>query len=152
MPETVDASERKRALDPTQSFIVQAPAGSGKTELLIQRYLRLLSGVERPEQILAMTFTIKAADEMKHRIIDALESAKFSGPPVTPHEFQTWELASKALKRDKSGAVPDGRIDSRRGRARGGARSSASLAAHRHAHGAAPRDRGAARGCGHRPP
>ncbi len=102
MPEIIDASERKRALDPTQSFIVQAPAGSGKTELLIQRYLRLLSGVERPEQILAMTFTRKAAAEMKHRIIRSLESAKNSEPPKTPHERHTWELASKALKRDKS--------------------------------------------------
>jgi len=102
MPEIVDASDRKRSLDPTRSFIVQAPAGSGKTELLIQRYLRLLSGVERPEQILAMTFTTKAADEMKRRIINALESAKLSEPPVTPHELQTWELASEALKRDTS--------------------------------------------------
>jgi ATP-dependent exoDNAse (exonuclease V) beta subunit len=42
---------RQKALDPTESFIVQAPAGSGKTELLIQRYLRLLTTVRSPEEI-----------------------------------------------------------------------------------------------------
>jgi len=44
-----DLTERNRALDPAQSFIVQAPAGSGKTSLLIQRYLKLLACVDAPE-------------------------------------------------------------------------------------------------------
>ncbi len=96
-PERVsDQVERRRALDHSQSFIVQAPAGSGKTELLIQRFLKLLGRSSRPESVVAITFTRKAAAEMRHRVIAALQSA--SGPePASAHEMYTWNLAQDAL-------------------------------------------------------
>lgn len=96
-----DLKEREEALDPSRSFIVQAPAGSGKTELLMQRFLGLLSTVERPEQILAITFTRKAAGEMQSRIMQALLKAKNEPPDqAKPHEKKGYELAKMALKRD----------------------------------------------------
>ena len=67
-----DQSQRDQALDISNSFIVQAPAGSGKTELLTQRYLKLLSIADEPETILAITFTNKAVDELQHRVVSSL--------------------------------------------------------------------------------
>jgi ATP-dependent helicase/nuclease subunit A len=96
-----DTAARARALDPRTSFIVRAPAGSGKTELLIQRYLRLLANVEAPESILAITFTRKAAAEMRTRVLQALRSAL--GPrPDESHKALTWDLARAALDRDRA--------------------------------------------------
>src|SRR5258706_2956188 len=95
-----DFEQRERALDPRRSYIVQAPAGSGKTELLIQRYLALLGRVERPEEIAAITFTIKAAAEMRLRVFAALAAARSEPRPPAPHEARTWDLARAALVRN----------------------------------------------------
>ena len=98
----MDAAARARALDVTASFLVQAPAGSGKTGLLIQRVLALLAHVDRPEQILAMTFTRKAAAEMRERVLRALRDARENQPvdATDAHALRTRELAVAALAQD----------------------------------------------------
>ena len=100
--QSADGQARRRALDPRHSFIVQAPAGSGKTELLIQRYLTLLGTVEQPEQIVAITFTRKAAAEMRARIVRALREAAAGQVSEEPHRALTQELAGTVLERDRT--------------------------------------------------
>jgi ATP-dependent exoDNAse (exonuclease V) beta subunit len=99
-PRVPDLAERAQALETARSFIVQAPAGSGKTELLIQRFLALLGIAGRPEEIAAITFTIKAAAEMRRRVLEALHAARHEPRPGIEHEARTWDLARAALERN----------------------------------------------------
>jgi ATP-dependent exoDNAse (exonuclease V) beta subunit len=101
MAEAPDLRQRSRALDPARSFIVQAPAGSGKSELLSQRSLLLLARVEQPEEIVAIPFTRKAAAEMRKRVFGALAKARQEPRPdasANAHEARTWDLARAALE------------------------------------------------------
>lgn len=63
----------KLACDPQRSVIVSACAGSGKTWLLVARMVRLLLDDVKPQEILALTFTRKAAQEMRDRLYGLLE-------------------------------------------------------------------------------
>jgi ATP-dependent helicase/nuclease subunit A len=92
-----DADARARALDATRSFLCRAPAGSGKTELLTQRFLTLLARAGQPEEIIAITFTRKAAAEMRDRILGAIKWAAKQPRPDTAHERLTWDLARQVL-------------------------------------------------------
>ena len=96
-----DSDARRRALDPQASYIVQAPAGSGKTELLIQRLLTLLPQVDEPEEIVAITFTRKAASEMRERLVGALRAAANGDPIASVHARVTRDLALAVLERDR---------------------------------------------------
>lgn len=88
-----DAQARSAALDIERSVIVQAPAGAGKTELLTRRVLRLLPTVDAPEAIVAITFTRKAAAEMRARILRHLQRAADDTPPDSTFDRETWHLA-----------------------------------------------------------
>jgi ATP-dependent exoDNAse (exonuclease V) beta subunit len=95
-----DESTRARALDPSQSFAIRAPAGSGKTTVLTNRILRLLATVDVPEHIVAITFTKKAAQEMRGRVIDALCLFK-TGDLGDEGLQETQELARAVVERDE---------------------------------------------------
>src|SRR3990170_1515123 len=108
-----DLAAREAALSPSRSFIVQAPAGSGKTELLIQRYLGLLATVNEPEEIVAITFTRKAAAEMRERVLEAFARVVAGRERGSEHERRTHELARAGLAHQRQpGAVahPDHRF------------------------------------------
>ena len=97
----IDQQVRFDALDPQTSFAVSAPAGSGKTGLLTQRVLTLLAYCDEPEEVLAITFTRKAAGEMQDRIMHALWQAADQPEPQDPHTLRTWQLAQRVLQRDR---------------------------------------------------
>ncbi len=100
MNQPLDFLARHAALDPARSFAVSAPAGSGKTGLLTQRLLKLLSLCENPEEVLAITFTRKAAGEMQDRVLQALWKAKKEPQPTNSHDLLTWQLANNLLAHD----------------------------------------------------
>ena len=93
-----DQAIRARLLKTDESFCVTAPAGSGKTSVLTQRILSLLAKVDKPEQVLAITFTRKAAAEMKSRVLEALVAAKQHKKATSEHEQLTIDLAKRAIE------------------------------------------------------
>ncbi len=97
-----DQPLRELALDPTRSILVQAPAGSGKTDLLTRRFLLLLGEVDDPGQVVAITFTIAAAAEMRHRILSELEKAASLDAGGADGEFSMPRLARRALDRSNA--------------------------------------------------
>jgi len=102
LDELPDSAARKRAVDPAHNVVLEASAGTGKTHVLVDRYLNLLSRGVEPANILAITFTRKAAAEMRGRIVTELRTrADAAGP-----DQQIWRDM-----RDRSGDVDISTID-----------------------------------------
>ena len=88
------------ACDPAKSIIVSACAGSGKTWLLVARMIRLLLAGARPSEILALTFTRKAAQEMRERLYSLLQQFSSMSDDLLLHE-----LCSRGLEDDQARAL-----------------------------------------------
>ena len=97
-----DREQRRAALDTTRSHHVESPAGSGKTLLLTMRFLKLLGEVAHPRDIVALTFTEKAAGEMRSRITGYLNRSRKGERPRTPLDEEILEYAAAARARHKT--------------------------------------------------
>lgn len=96
-----DGAARAYSIDPRRSMALLAPAGSGKTTQLLFRLLACLTVVERPEEILAITFTTKAAGEILERVTNALALAATGEEPTEAHEKPLYQLGRLVLERDQ---------------------------------------------------
>jgi ATP-dependent helicase/nuclease subunit A len=93
-------------------LLVSAAAGAGKTGTLVQRYLRFVEQGYSPREILAITFTRKAAAELRTRIVQELSQrgdeeaarAALTGPIQTIHGFCERVLRENSLS---AGIDPD---------------------------------------------
>jgi ATP-dependent helicase/nuclease subunit A len=94
-----DQAIRDQALDPEAGFHLEAPAGSGKTSVLLARFLTLLARVDTPEEMLALTFTRKAAGELRARVMALLWERHDPGPDASPLDLQLHDLVQEVFRR-----------------------------------------------------
>ena len=96
-----DYAQRQEAVNVESSYLLRAPAGSGKTGVLVIRYMKALMTCKTPEEVLAFTFTIKAADEMKSRVLKALNLTLGSKVPDDAFGREVYDTALRLLDHDR---------------------------------------------------
>lgn len=101
MNDLPDLRQRREVLDPERSFIVVAPAGAGKTQVLVKRYLTLLGRASSVDSIVALTFTNKAAEEMRGRVFSALRCAASGAKGRDENEEELFSIARAALLNER---------------------------------------------------
>jgi ATP-dependent helicase/nuclease subunit A len=100
--EDPDTAAREFARDPDHNVVLEASAGTGKTSVLVTRYVNLLTRGVDPANILAITFTRKAAAEMRERILRDLRRAA---------EQSTFDRARWTAIRDRLADIQISTID-----------------------------------------
>ncbi len=88
------------ACDPARSVAVEACAGAGKTWMLVSRILRALLDGCAPHEILAITFTKKAAGEMRQRLLEWLEDFSHTPVPALRRELEARGVPSHEVTDD----------------------------------------------------
>ncbi|MCX7829808.1 MAG: UvrD-helicase domain-containing protein, partial [Acidobacteria bacterium] len=97
MNDLPDKNERKKAIDTNRSFVVVAPAGSGKTQLLIKRYLTFLQKARAIDSVICLTYTRKATEEMRERVFKAIKNCQ-TAKPTDDNEKELFEIAKKVYE------------------------------------------------------
>jgi ATP-dependent helicase/nuclease subunit A len=97
-----DQAARDHATDPGRNVVLEASAGTGKTRVLVERYVNLLRAGVEPDHILAITFTRKAAAEMRDRILERLREAS---------RLAEFDMARWRVLRERLGDIAISTID-----------------------------------------
>lgn len=95
----VDQAARTYATDPRHHVVLEASAGTGKTRVLVDRYLALLAAGVDPRHVLAITFTRKAAGEMRARLHEWLRDLAVASPEARVQALVDRGLALQAARR-----------------------------------------------------
>lgn len=88
--EIVDAEVREDILRSKGSLVISASAGSGKTTIMIKKIIEIIPQIDDHKRIAAITFTVKATEEIKRKVIESGGNRKIS--VMTNDSFVEFEI------------------------------------------------------------